>query len=398
MESRYKISDKDYYALISWIFKVLRFSCLVLIAVTVILSLTVYKSDITSENLKYIIRNMDFDVSSVSAVDSMQVSFKTSGNVSAAYLRGDIALLSRQGYETYDFNGTRVISDTHSFSNPALKTSERFALAYDVAGTELDIYNAFSVVYEGKFPNGIYNACINNDGSFAVVTSESSYKSGVVVYNSSFNEIFRWMSASQNVTCVDMPNSKNELLTAGVRVENGEFLTEVNIFDTSKETPKATVTLADEFPMVAEYTENGFFVLTDSAMNVFDKDGKLLKRNELAKGSVRKYFNCNRFCAVTVSEGISDAETLIIYSENGNEAYSETFERGILDVSAFGNTVYILEQGRLNFRNVIFRSGEPELKPKNVSDIPVDTLITRVFASGTDEYILMSPNGAGKYR
>lgn len=394
----YKISDKDYYALVAWVFKILRSACLALITAIVILSLTVYKNDVTSENFKYILRNIDFDVSSVSMSDSMQVSFKTSGGVSAAYIRGDIALLSRQGYETYDFNGMRVISDTHSFSNPALKTSERFALAYDVAGTELDIYNAFSNVYEGKFPYGVFNACINNDGSFAVVTAESSYKSGVVVYNSSFAEVFRWMSATQNVTCVDMPGNKNEVLTAGVTVDNGEFVTEINLFDTSKDKPKATVKLNDEFPMAAEYTENGFFLLSDRALSIFDSDGKLLSRNSFVKGSVMKYFNCGRFTAITVSEGISDAETLHVFSESGNESYSETFEGGVLDMSVFGSTAYILEPGKLNFRNITYRSGEAEFKEKNVPSISVDTLISRVFASGTDEYILMSPNGAGKYR
>ena len=67
-------------------------------------------------------------------------------------------------------------------------------------------------------------------------------------------------------------------------------------------------------------------------------------------------------------------------------------------MSVFGSTAYILEPGKLNFRNITYRSGEAEFKEKNVPSISVDTLISRVFASGTDEYILMSPNGAGKYR
>lgn len=394
----YKTSDKDYYIYSAWVAKLIRYLCLLLITAIVIVSLTIYKGDVTVENMKYILKNIDFGVGYTLSQESMQVRFTSPASAAfSEYVRGDIVLLSRQGVETYDFSGKKIINSAHTYSTPALKVSEKYFLTYDVNGKDLAIYNTFSNVYEGVFPNGIYSACINDDGSFSVATRESPYRSGVIVYNASFKEIFKWMSDSLNVTSLDMPNSKSEVIVAGVRVDSGEFVTEILCFDTAKEQPRFTLSVNDEFPLAIEYVNGGFVLITDASIAFYTKDGELQNRHNVKRGSLSKYYNCDKLIAVAISKGISDAETLRFYTPDGRLIAEREYAGGVSDFSMNESDIYVLEPGRLHLLTLSGRLQTEEITEKQKPSIDIDTIIVRVFASGKDEYILLSSEGAGKY-
>ena len=74
-------------------------------------------------------------------------------------------------FSIFSSTGRLTCSDSFSFKNPVMKTSDKYALIYDSGNCGLVIYNTFTKVHSQTFDKPICGAAMSQSGFYALITS-----------------------------------------------------------------------------------------------------------------------------------------------------------------------------------------------------------------------------------
>lgn len=390
----YNAPDSDYYKKAARVLHTLKYVTLLLLILLIVLGFTAYKRDITIENLRYLMRYADFDTG-IDYMSYNQISFSASDDAKFGYIKGDLALISDGSFLTYDFTGQQLQRQKLAFLNPALKTSDKYALCYDVAGNGLSVFNSYSCIYSESFDYGIRDADIRNDGSLALVTSGKYLSSRVAVLSPEGKEIFSWETRDKEAVSVSLSESEDKVAFAALRAEDGDFALSLQLYGFRSEEPIFIKEYVGEFPLKVYCFENSVALLTDKAVHFVSHDGTEISGFAHGEATLTGAFESGGYIAVTYAKSISKNSTMKLFTRDGAEIGTDNFENNIISFSAYGNNIYALEKGKLNIRKI--NSEKDILEYGNVSELVVDSLYEAVFAKSGGEYILVSPKGAGKF-
>lgn len=390
----YNTTDSEYYRKAARVLHTLRYITLLLLVLLVIIGFAAYKRELTLENFRYIMRYADFDTGT-DYFSSNQISFTVPENTKFGYMKGDLALLSSKYFSTYDFTGSVLVEEKLSYLNPCLKTSEKYALAYDVGGIGLSVYNSYSCIYSDEFEYGIKDAAIKSDGSFAVATSGKYLSSRLVVFGSDLKEKFTWETRDKELVCLSLPEGASTVNFVTLKVSGGDFVFTLHSYDLKSDMPVFTKDYYGEFPLKIYSDEKNICVLTDTSLHFVSTDGVENATYTHGKETLTSFYESGDYIALTYAKSISKNSTLRLFTKSGTEISSDNFENNIISFSAYGKNIYALEKGKLHIREV--NTSENTLEYKNVSELEIDSLYCGVFAKSGNEYILVSPKGAGKF-
>ncbi len=390
----YNTTDSEYYRKAARVLHTLRYVVLLLLVLLVIIGFTAYKRELTLENFRYIMRYADFDLGT-DYLGANQISFTALDDTEFGYVKGDLALLSSKYFTTYDFTGSVLVEEKLAYLNPSLKTAEKYALAYDVGGTGLSIYNSYSCIYSDEFEYGIKDADIKSDGSFAVLTSGKYLSGKVIVYGANLEEKFTWETRDKELVAVSLPEGTNKVNFVTLKVEGGDFVFSLYSYDLRNEDPVFVKDYYGEFPLKLYSDSESVCVLTDSALHFVSSDGTEIASYSHTEDTLTGFYESGDYIALTYAKSISKNSTMKLFAKGGAEITSDDFENNIISFSAYGKNIYALEKGKLHIREV--NTAENTLEYKNLSELEVDSLYCGVFAKSGNEYILVSPKGAGKF-
>lgn len=386
--------DSEYYRKAARVLHTLRYAVLLLLIGLLILGFTAYKREITLENFRYIMRYVDLDLSG-DAMQANQIRYTTDEDTRFGFVKGDLILLTKKRFTTYDFSGKTLVSEKLAYLEPALKTSGKYALAYDVAGTGLSLYNSYSCLYAGSFAYGVKDADVGSDGSFAVATSGKYLSSRVVVYDADLTDIFTWDTRDKEVTAVALPDSKKTVDFVTLRVDGGDFVLELFSYDTGSGALLFQNTYGGEFPLRLYACRDALCLLTDRNLYFLSPSGEEIARFAHGEDTLTGFYESGDYVALTYAKSILNNSTVQIYTKKGERVTSDKFEQNIIGFASHGNTLYALEKGKLHIRRVDQTTNT--LEYKNVSELEIDSLYCGVFAANANEYVLVSPVGAGKF-
>lgn len=262
------------YETVSRRLRILKLALIFVLIAFIIGGLFVLRDEFTAENLRFLLRDIGFSSPSL-GLDASSLSFDYDTSLRADLYHSDLVLLRRSLLEVYSFSGSRSLSQEVAFSSPALVTGDKYMLAYDIGGTKLGIYNSFSELYTETFDYKIACADLAHDGTFAVVTGEKGYHSALYVYNNEFSRIFRYATADRVVYDVALCQENPHLVAlASVSAADGDYLTEVHLFDTARAEVKEQFSFVSEMPLKLSFETAGHVsLLTDSALHLLDTDG-----------------------------------------------------------------------------------------------------------------------------
>ena len=194
-------------------------------------------------------------------------------------------------------SGKKMLDERLTYQNPKAVENGNYLLIYEFGGHNLSIYNSFSKVFEKKFDSPIDYACLSDDGSFAVISCEqnSAYAGGVMAYDARFKHIFSFAHPASAVTDLCFDNKEGLLVCATTDVKNGDFLSEILVFDTKStdEEVKSTFFLEGELPLNLFCKNDVFGMMTDKGIHFFDSNCNLLSSYDFghdAPSSIFKFF------------------------------------------------------------------------------------------------------------
>jgi len=334
---------EEYYRRSSNALRLVRYIVLLIFILFLLSCIFLFRNDITLDNIQYLMKYADFYGSS-DTNDTSDISISADSESQMLMLRDNLAVISKSGIGLYEFSGRKLFNYNFSYSNPGIAYDDRNILVYDISGTEISIFNSFSRVYSQKYPYSVKSGCINDSG-FAIVTNEKTYRSGVIAYNSKYEEVFRWMSADRYVSALALNDIGTRLACCAVTSQNGVYDTKIIIYDLTSGEVDSEISLSDELPLKIVYSEDSsrIILITDSMIHFYNtklEDEKTYKYNQ---SKIDKYFLSDRMVVISESNNLSgNSMTLIGFDYSGQQLFSENADSKVSDISIGKDMLYAL--------------------------------------------------------
>ncbi len=321
-------------------YRLYKFIALTVLVVFLLVGLVLFKNDITVENVRYLIKYLDFSSSGAFSQES-QIHYHADSTNRFHVFRGDLALVNGSGITLYDRRGSAVMTDRYSMTHPICVCADRYLVVYDLGGHQVRVYNSFALLFEKNFDYVIQSVSVNDDGDFCVVTSEKSYHSAVFVYDRDFQEIQTWFSSDK--FAVDANLSDNDILTvSAIRVDNGALLGELVELELGKESKSSSFAFSGEMPLSHSTDRKGTLLLTNESLK-YIKAGEQIRSAAFPRSSLSQAVYGDRLCAVVQNElSVGVNFRLRVFDREANEVFSQKFSVQIRDVQIWEDTVYVL--------------------------------------------------------
>lgn len=333
-------------------FRLYKFIALTVLVVFLLGGFVLFENDITMENLRYLIKYLDF--SSSGAFSEEGTIYYNSDSENRFYVfRGDLAIANKSGVTLYDRRGSAVMTDSFTMSSPACACGDKYLIVYDLGGYQLRVYNSFALLFDQTFDYPIQSANVNSDGSFCVVTSEKSYHSAVFVYDQNFKQIQQWFSSEKFAVDAEL-SDRNILSISAIHVENGALISDLIQLKIGKEEALSTFTVQEEMPFSHSADQKGALLLTDSKLRYIE-DGKEVSSADFSDNSLKMIRYGEDLCAAVQDElSVGVSYRVRVFDRKANELLSRQFSVQIRDIEIWDKTVYVLTYTGL----VIMESGK----------------------------------------
>ena len=310
------------------------------LALHLILGFTLFRREITVENLRYLIKYLDFTAASS---ESGEVSMHFGANPANrfAVFRGDLALVNESGVTLFDRRGSAVMTDRFSMANPVCVCGNRYLVVYDLGGFQVRVYNSFSLLFEKTFDYPVQSCDVNSGGDFCVVTSEKSYHAAVLVYDSSFREVRRFLSAEEYVYSAAL-SDYGTVSVSTVQSEQGTLTTKMILLSLKSDDPVATFQVADQMPLSHALSRKGDTLFTDREL-IYAEKGEIIRSVRFPSRTLGQCVIGSEICAAVQdvpSVGVSFQVRL--FNRRAEEIYAQEFSTPIRDLKVFKDKAYVL--------------------------------------------------------
>ncbi len=377
----------EYYASVSLGYRIAKYISIVLLVVFVIFSFTFLRKDITLENLRYLLKFISF-TNTETSITAPKISYASGSPNRLDLFIGDLCTLSPSGYALYDSQGNQIMSEDINYASPVLKTSEGFALCYDLDGNEFAILNTFTLLYEGTSEFSITDATIADDGSFAIASSSREYRTAITLYNSDFEPISKVYKNDHLMALEYMPDaSKVAIMTAGA--EGGEFYTKIELIVPGERSALHSAAI-DGLGYSLYYLTDGIAVVTDEGIFFFDSELNL-KSSTKHTTQLALTDASDKYLTVVYSDGvIGKSYTARTFDTNGRAVYEGEFVGKLIGVDSdeSGDYVFILTGNELSRINLI---------NKKIGTLTVESDAIDLLVSDTETVLVALKNYALTY-
>lgn len=231
---------------------------------------TVFSSEITAENFRYIIKDLNLEMPSA-AGDFGQMHYISQTEHSFGVFRTDAVSLGAERLEIVMPDGQTVQSSMLKYVRPRMDISNRYILVYDLSGTKYSLFNAFSSVYEEDIGFPISCGSVNNDGCYLIVTSDAEYKSVVYIYGRGMEKAYIYRSNDRYIFDAVLYDSGDFLLFCSSE-ENGIYKTEIIKGNMSSEELTTLYTAHNTFALKAERTKSGAVLACNDRIVIIENE------------------------------------------------------------------------------------------------------------------------------
>lgn len=315
--------ENRYYARVSSRFRRLTVFTSFLLVLFVLVMLVGFGDSITYSNLRFLFRDIGDVISGESAGIAGTIRYDEDGNAAFAEYRSGLVVAGKSAVSYYRMSGREVFSDSFMCENPAVAASEKYFIVYDLGGNSFSVYSPLMRVYREELDYPILGISAADDGCFAVLTRSREYRSTVLLYNSRF-EVIGSYSKDKYISCTVYNSTQERLYIAAFYAENGNYQTELSIYERGSDTPAMTETLDGCFPLsLSVFGDGGFVLFSDTAAYFFGSAGETLSAYAYPTGRLVSFTASGASAAVILSDNTIDRKNnAAVFDTAGNMLYN----------------------------------------------------------------------------
>lgn len=250
-------------------------------------------------------------------------------------------------------NGNYIGDCILNFTDPMVKSSSSYALAYDRKGSSYRLFDRKGLIYEGttESERQIITATVTDEGRYLIASRSKEAASELTYYNKKGEILFRWLCTNEHIVSADVSPNGNNLICAALYSDEGKILTKVYYFDISSEGNNKEYTFKTAAAVDCFFTSsrNAVIVCTDRRIFVkCTKDNFEPIINEYPSEILKRATDENGNTAVLTAKP-DDVEnySLSLYSSTNQLIYEIDVSDDVNDIACFGKKVYILTDEKI---------------------------------------------------
>ncbi|MCL2159720.1 MAG: DUF5711 family protein [Oscillospiraceae bacterium] len=324
------VPENEYYSAIAGKIKLVKWGVILFLVIFSLGGMILNSNELNFGNAGYLLKDIDIPGQ---AKAKPEFYIEADEGASICYYKNNIAVLRKNRLDIYNIAGKKSFISRLAYSNPVLVSSEKYMLSYDLGNNKLEIFNAFSKVFEYSGSQPIYGACVTDKGNVAYITSERGYTSVVYVLNGSFEPIFRCFFENDYIVAADIDDKATRLAAAGFYVNQGDYLGKIALYETDSEPRVSTIEVPGERPYGVKVTESGVFAIFDSSLRCYAQKGDELLKYDFKSKKLAAAELGPKLAAIVLSEPtVKTDNRILIFDEGGNILYDNAIALEIIDI------------------------------------------------------------------
>lgn len=306
------VQVNEYYLGVSKKLRNVKYLSLLFMVAALILTLWAYRSRLTYDNFRYILR--DIDEAGHTSLDSDAVYYSANDTNFYTLFRGDFAVGSSDGVSFHRALGSLSFEDKINFKSPILAPSDKYMIAYDSGGKNFYVYNSISRVYNETLRHSIIDCAASHNGNFAVLTKSDVGDCVVRIYNKDFALIGEVTRAGYAYS-IGFTEDGRLYIFEGYS-SSAAVYTDVLFYTVGTEDIDNTVTVQGLALECGDF-DSGMAVISSSCITVFDKD--LVQKDTYSFGTSDVLYGAigNKDICVLLDKNVAGAaEEIVKYSSD----------------------------------------------------------------------------------
>lgn len=267
-----------------------------------------------------------------------------------ANLGDSLAAVGSLGIQVIDAGGGETLRDPFRMSNPAVTALNGRAIAFDIGGTAVRVFNKSDIVASVETNSAVISSSINRNGWFSVCAQESGgFKGSVTVYNNTGSEVYKIKMASGYILSAEL-SPDNKSIAVLDMTEGGSRITFYNL---SSETAENSFSLPDGLIIDIRYLSGGdLLAVSTESLIIIDKHGAGKQLYVFSGKQLNGYVIYSDFIALHLLDyGVGYQGRVVTLSESGNLLGELITDREIISMSAGGGYLTILRSDGLRSYN-----------------------------------------------
>ncbi len=345
----------------------IRFLMLFAAVIAALVVLLVNRDKLNSDNFKRLLAKIDIGMSSDRSLEGSVIDFDYNSSGSVAAFKDGVARVTSDTLVIMDNAGSQFQSVVTGFNEPALLTTDKYVMTYDRGGKRLIITNSFAVLFDHSFEDNIVTAAMNDSGCFAVVTESEAYKNKLIVFDSSFNEIYRINSMSRYILAVGLSEDGKHAAVSSYYVENDNMTPQINYYKFNSETAQWTSEYEQSVAVdIACRSDGTVAALFEWGVSVVDSKGREKCRYEFGSRIPQAYrLGDDKYNAVASGDSKNGSSTVTVFDSGGRTLSETDVGATVLSLDLHGDRMAVLTAEKVLIYTV---SGKLICEKENESD------------------------------
>ena len=341
------VAANEYFLDIASRVRTAKYIILIVLILFILCMISVFRTDITIENCKYLIRFFSSTTTTYSG-DYDSIYYDTQGVTDMKMFNSDLICVKSDGLEFYNMTGNSTASYSLSYVNPTIVTGGKYMLVYDLGGTGYSLFNNFTKMFEDNFEYPISTAAVSRDGMYAIVTKSLDYQSVINIYDRDFNPVSK-IYKEKYISDIKINSSGTELIISSIYAENGEYKSEIMRCTPYSNEALDEISLNGEYAVISGYHANaGFSILSDTALHTYSSDGEEISGYALGGIIPTKCMILDNYSVLIYNENIVGTKSnVLIFNDKGEQLYSLPIDSQIVSADSSLDNLFMLTDRRI---------------------------------------------------
>ncbi|MBQ7715578.1 MAG: hypothetical protein IJT70_06895 [Clostridia bacterium] len=336
-------AHNPYYYKVAGRYRLLKFISAGALILYLVVMLVTNRSQITYENLMYLMKDLDTDIEATGAHFST-VEYDESQKMSTAIYKNRLAIATTSSFTLFNTTGSVDRNYSHSMENPKVLTGEKYAMVYDVGGTSYAVYTTIAQVLATQTESQIQGAALSEEGNFALITRARENRYVVTFYNENFKRT-SMIYKDKYVMDVALSEDGKRWALVSCTIDGTDVECEVMSGKVDSEESR-TDTIADALPLeVSFFSDGSFAVVCDSAVAFYSEGGDPVKKIPIGDFGINGISFCgDRLMTVENLNLVGSRNRAVVYDPSGDTVSSYEVESKVsLSALAEGNMFFAFD-------------------------------------------------------
>lgn len=262
-----------------------------------------------------------------------------------------VGILNEKNLKLYNQAGENITDISVNINTAIFSSNDKFLAIAEKNGQELCVISDKTYSWSQKVDGEILQINVNKNGYVVLVTTDTTYKSIITVYDNSGKQLMRSFLSSSRVTDISISNDNKYVAYAEIDTSGTLIKSSVKVISIEKalsNSAESTVYTKDaensKMILKIQYQENGELVCVyDDSINIV-KDGyeqELIKKEDEATFVSGNLGNSIAYIKEEQRSAFNSSSTLNIVNTSSKQTYKYNFGEIAKEMYTTGNVIGI---------------------------------------------------------